>query len=93
MNPILLAQIQDGILTAVAQLGIVGPVAAWLMYRDGKRQDAVEARQLRQEQQMERVIGSINHLTRAITLEVTTRPHVVERARSEAQELLADIRK
>lgn len=89
----LIAQIQDGLLTAVAQLGIIGPVAAWLMYRDGKRQDAMEARQLRQEQQMERIIGSLNHLTRAITLEVTTRPNVVERARSEAQELLSAVGK
>jgi hypothetical protein len=33
------------------------------------------------------IVGALNHLTRALTLEVLTRPDVVKRASDEAQQI------
>lgn len=88
---LVLAQAQDMVVTSLVQVGAVGAVLVWMMIRDGKREERDAARNDERDLKLDRVTDALNHLTRAISLEVLTRPNVVERAKNEAQEILTSI--
>lgn len=78
--------------------GIAGLFCAFFMLRDlvqsqreAERERNREAREAKREDQFATVAKAVNHLTRAISLEVLTRPHVVQRARDEANTLLNEL--
>lgn len=81
-----LAQIPDW-LTPLSTFGMGGICLAFLMWRDVRRDEREAARNLERDARMDDVVKALNHLTRALTLEVLTRPNVVQRAQDEAREL------
>jgi hypothetical protein len=98
------AQITDKMLGTFAQYGVVGIIAALLLYRDWRRSDAQEKREAervaaqdarsdRQEQQLQRILGALNALIHSLSLEVLTRPNLLDRIRAEAQENLENTKK
>jgi hypothetical protein len=64
----------DSLVNALVQVGVLGPVLAWMM--------------IRHDAKIERMVEAVQNLTRAISLEVATRPGVVERLKQEAHELI-----
>lgn len=86
-----LAEISEAVVTSLIQPGAIGAMLIWMMVRDGKREERAADRDVERDQKLDRVTDALNHLTRAISLEVLTRPNVVERAKSEAQEILTSI--
>jgi hypothetical protein len=83
-----LAQIPDGVVSTLAQGGVLGAMCAFLMWRDVKRESDRGEAELRREQKIDRLIDAVNHLTRSNLLDVMTRPNIVARAKAEAQEIL-----
>lgn len=85
--------------------GLAGACIAFLMAiewrrsaREEKRddRDAAREQQLMQgiggmQAEMSRLIQATNHLTRALSIEVLTRPDAVQRAKDEARELLTAV--
>lgn len=66
----------DSLLNGLSQAGILGAVIAVLFWRDFRR-----------DEKLDRLTESLNHLTRALTLEVLSRPTAITRAQDEAREL------
>lgn len=87
----MLAQIPDVLVQALTEYGILGIILIWFVWREHKRADSDNDRQLRQESKIDALVSSMHDLTRAITIEVLTREHVQDRARAEASELLKRI--
>lgn len=79
-----LAQLPEAVYTGLAQAGVLGCVVAALFWRDSKRDE----RDAKRDEKLDRLADAINALTRSISLEVLSRPHVIDRARSEAADLL-----
>lgn len=80
--------------TSLATSGVAGAVLVFFMFRDTRREDrdakakdVHDDRERLRDERMDDIVKALNHLTRALTLEVLTRPNVVERARKEAQQL------
>jgi hypothetical protein len=94
----LFAQIADSALESLKPYGIAGICVAFFMgrdlWRDARDAKREEDRERRRDDQatrlmeaVERQTAALNHLTQAMTLEVLTRPGVVQRAKDEAQKL------
>lgn len=77
---LVIAQLPDPLWTGLTQAGLFAPVLGYFMWRDTKR-----------DEKLEQITESINHLTRALALEVLSRPNVVERAKTEANDILKQI--
>jgi hypothetical protein len=80
--------------------GIAGIFCAFFMLRDlvqsqreAKREEVHDAREAKREDQLTTVAKAVNQLTRAISLEVLTRPKVMQRARDEASAIINDLDK
>jgi C4-dicarboxylate-specific signal transduction histidine kinase len=89
-----LAQASADWTTSLATSGVAGAVLVFFMFRDTRREDREaknkelhDERERERDERMDDIVTALNHLTRALTLEVLTRPNVVERARKEAQQL------
>lgn len=85
MSPIL-AQLPDWSNTLV-NAGALGICLLFFMWRDVKREEREEKRNVERDNAVKDLTSAMNHLTRAITLEVLTRPNVVKRAQDEAREI------
>ncbi len=95
-----LAQLPEGsgppLVTGAISVSMLG----WFMWRDGKdreerareRLERAEDRKLFLDKQ-ERVATAVDNLTRATLLEMTNRPQALQRARDEAEQILAQIGK
>lgn len=76
-----------------AKYGVVGSIVLYLIYRDHQFTQRDARRANRQEQKLEQLTGAMNNLVRITSIEVLSRPHVAERARSETEEILKQIPK
>ena len=77
----------DPMLSALAQAGTLGVVTAILFWRDFQKDKRLDKLVEVMNENSASAVAAINHLTRAITVEVLSRPNVVERAREEAREI------
>lgn len=89
----------------IESYGLAGACIAFLMaieWRRSAREEKRDERDASREQQlmqgltgmqneMSRLIQATNHLTRALSIEVLTRPDALQRAKEEAKDLLASV--
>jgi hypothetical protein len=76
--------VPDPFTNALISMGAPGIMLGLWIWRD-------TVRQAKFDEKFDRIIEAMNHLTRAQTIEVLTRPHVADSAKREAQELLAHV--
>lgn len=89
----------------IESYGLAGACIVFLMaieWRRSAREEKRDERDASREQQlmqgltgmqneMSRLIQATNHLTRALSIEVLTRPDALQRAKEEAKDLLASV--
>jgi hypothetical protein len=73
---IMLAQMPDSLINPLLRDGVLGVIIAVLFWRDFKR-----------DEKLERLASSLNYLTRALVIEVLSRPASVQRVHDEAREI------
>lgn len=83
----ILAQLPDWMSSPLANAGIMGVCLAFFMWRDVKRETREEKRNDERDAALRDLTSAMNHLTRALTLEVLTRPNIIKRAQDEAREI------
>jgi hypothetical protein len=94
----ILAQLPDGSSAPIITGAISVSMLTWFCWRDGRereerakdRDERAEERRLFLDKQ-ERIATSVDNLTRATLLEMTNRPQALQRAREEAEQMLAQI--
>jgi hypothetical protein len=72
--------VSDPLLNGLTQAGVLGVIIAILFWRDVKK-----------DEKLEKIVDALNHLTRALTIEVLSRPDAMKRAQDEAREIQAVI--
>lgn len=83
----LLAQIPDTAISALIQAGLLGPIVLWFMWRDGKERDRQMAREIKRDEQFERLHGTVADLVRVSGIDIMSRPNILERIKEETREL------
>lgn len=85
--------------SALFQYGPLGLICAWLMWREAKQQDRQyrqeERREVRHEETQKEIRlqrKSIDDLIQMLGLEVLTRPEVAQRARHDAEQIVAAVK-
>ena len=91
-----LAQIPEPWVNAIASGGAFAVFTAILLFRDYRRDERDFQREERRDQKLDMLTQALNglaeaqnRLTRALALEVLTRPNAVKRAQDEANDLSA----
>ena len=88
---ILGTMLSDDIVAALIQAGVLGPIVAWFMWRDGKERDRNEEREEKRDAKIDSMVEALNHLIRMTSIEVMSRPNIAERAKEDTRELLSAI--
>lgn len=83
----LLAQLPESWVTGLAQAGVLGIIIGILFIRDFMRDRHDHEREKKRDEQMERLTAALHNLIRITSIEVLTRPNVVDRVQEEVREL------
>jgi hypothetical protein len=82
----------SAIIGPLIQSGVLGVTVLWFMWRDGEERKRRDAREQKQDARIDAMVQAMNHLIQMTGIEVLTRPTVVGRVKSDAEDLLAAIK-
>lgn len=76
-----------------ARYGLAGLVISWFIWRDYRQSSIDLKRQEAHDTKIDQLVNSVNSLVRITSIEVMTRPNVINRARAETEEILSGLTK